>query len=324
MALFAANKKKKYDPILDWNPPSHDEITETRKRFIDPMKSLTSAIFFSTDPSGKRHESLKHVRQAANKPILFVSNHQLVGIDSWLVVNELWDSGITVRAMTHPFLSNTNNGFSLPGGSLYQNFGCLPVSPRNFYKLMESNQPSLLFPGGARESFHKFNEQYTLTAWSEESDFVRTAAKFDATIFPFSSVGAAESAIFLDPLPFADTLNDALLRATAKHGAPFDARYDAGGELISFPLVVPKPLPSRHYFLFDKPIDLSNVDHKDKHDCSKIYRGIQQTIKRGCNDLLHARKRDPFEDPWRRVAYEQLWRKQAPTFSLDLLNAPQE
>ena len=321
---------KKYNPIVDWEPPSQNEILQTRQRFIEPMKSLTSSIFFSTDAdTGERHETLKYLSKDDdadhNKPILFVSNHQLVGIDSWLVVNEIWESGTYVRAMTHPFLSNVDNekgGFTLPGGSFYKTFGCLPVSPRTFYKLMKSNQPTLLFPGGARESFHKANEQYTLTAWSEESDFVRTAAKFNATIIPFSSVGAAESAFFLDQLPFADAVMDAILQVTPKEQAPFNARYDATkrNKQISFPIVVPKPLPSRHYFLFDKPIDLSNVDYNNKIECQEIYQNIKESIKQGCTDLIQAKNQDPYYDPLKRVAYEQLMRKQAPTFPINLLN----
>ena len=329
-------QQKTNDPIADWKPPSNNEIQQIRRLFVEPMKSLSSPIFFSTDSAtGKRHQSLKYVQQSAdNRPILFISNHQLVGIDSWLVVNELWEkSNIFVRAMTHPFISADvkNDGtdgaegegaFTLPGSqSLYKNFGCLPVSPRNYYKLMKYNQPTLLFPGGARESFHKVNEQYTLKGWSETSDFVRIAAKYNATIMPISSVGAAESAIFLDNLPFADTLNDALVKATPNGGAPYDARYDANKEPINFPLVLPKPTgPARHYFLFNKPINLENIDYKDKDECQQIYNTIQDTIKQGCNDLLEAKTKDPFDNPIRRIPYEQFWRKDAPTFSIDVLN----
>ena len=331
-----------YDPILDWKPPSQEEILPLRRRFIYPMKSLTSAIFFSTDQSGKRHKTLKCLGcndtkskdesldenddNLNNKPTLFVSNHQLVGIDSWLVVNELWESKIFVRAMIHPFLTNNNNnnndeGFSLPGGSIYETFGCLPVSPKTYYQLMKGKQPSLLFPGGARESFHQSGEEYTLTAWSDESDFVRTAAKFNATIVPFSSVGAAESAYFLDQFPLAQSFHNAMLQLTPKERVPYNARYDAGGAHISFPLVFPKPLPSRHYYLFDRPIDLSTVNHNDKTECQKIYQDIKVRIKQGCKDLLQAKQRDPYSDPLKRIPYEQLMQKQAPTFPIDLLNA---
>ena len=250
-------------------------------------------------------------------PILFVSNHQLVGIDSFMVVAELWNTGIFVRSMTHPSLSK------LPGASFLDNFGCLPVSPKTFYKLMKTKQPSLLFPGGAREAFHKSNEEYTLTAWAETTDFVRIAAKFNATIVPFSSVGAAESALFLDQLPFnvAENIDDALLQlVNPSQGTPYNARYD-GGEDISFPLVLPKTFPDRHYFLFSDQIDTTKVDYRDRDECRKIYQMVKQTIKQGCRDLTNAREQDPYNDAFKRLTYEQFWRKQAPTFPISLLNS---
>ena len=92
-------------------------------------------------------------------------------------------------------------------------------------------------------------------------------------------------------------------------------------ELRHFPLVLPKPTgPARHYFLFNKAINLTNIDYKDKDECQQIYNTIQDTIKQGCNDLLRAKTKDLFENPIRRIPYEQFWKKQAPTFPIDVLN----
>lgn len=311
-----------YDPILDWKPPPINEIAQLRQRVLEPMKALTSAVFFSTDEQGARHEGLSHLstNYDSSKPILFVSNHQLAGFDSWIVVNEILDQcGIFVRSMTHPFLSKN----LLDPSSFLETFGCLPVSPRNFYKLMQSNQPILLFPGGARESFHKTNEAYSMIAWptDDKADFVRIAAKFGATVVPFSSVGAAESAFFLDELPFADTIiNQALIQLVGADNAPYNARYD-GGERISFPLILPKLFPARHYFLFGTPLDMSTVDYKDRDACKLKYKEIKQKIQNGCRDLMRAREQDPYDDPLRRVPFETLWRKQAPSFPVELLNS---
>ena len=165
-----AGAAENYDPILDWKPPTSNEIAQLQHRVLEPMKALTSTVFFSTDQQGVRHEGLSHLstNYDSSKPILFVSNHQLAGFDSWIVVNEILDQcGIFVRSMTHPFLSKNPSSF-------LEIFGCLPVSPRNLYKLMQSNQPILLFPGEARESFHKTNEAYSMIAWptDDKADFV--------------------------------------------------------------------------------------------------------------------------------------------------------
>lgn len=325
-ALFVSTTGGSYDPVLDWNPPSPDAIRQTRTDILDRMKSLTSAAFYSTDENGRRHEGLSRIPSLPpDRPLLFVSNHQLLGFDSWLVVNELEaQCNIFPRSLTHPFLYPSNQP---DGTSFLEKNGCLPVSTRNFYRLLQTNQPILLFPGGAKESFmNTLDDAYRLKGWTNDgkTDFVRAAAKFNATIVPFSSVGAAESAFFWDDLPLLNDLSrplQAILQSAAGVRAPINARYDQKGQSIPFPLVVPKPLPVRHYFLFHPAVELlDNVSHNDRQACETVYKGIKQTIQNGCLDLVQASTQDPFNDPLRRLPYEQFWRKQAPSFDVKVLN----
>lgn len=51
-------------------------------------------------------------------------------------------------------------------------WGAVPVSGRNFFKLMQQGEAVLLFPGGAREAYKRRGEQYELF-WPEKSEFVR-------------------------------------------------------------------------------------------------------------------------------------------------------
>lgn len=39
--------------------------------------------------------------------------------------------------------------------NVFQTFGAVPVSARNFYALLQNGDAVLLFPGGARETYHK-------------------------------------------------------------------------------------------------------------------------------------------------------------------------
>ena len=78
----------------------------------------------------------------------------------------------------------------------FQTFGAVMVTPKNFYRLMATGQTGLLFPGGVREVFHGKGEDYELF-WPEKVDFVRVAARFNATIIPISAVGAADSGTIL-------------------------------------------------------------------------------------------------------------------------------
>ena len=131
---------------------------------------------------------------------------------------------IAARGLAHPVVFQAGNGVGPTGppqritkrnkaGPLdqppgdFQTFGAVMVTPKNFYRLMATGQAGLLFPGGVREVFHGKGEDYELF-WPEKADFVRVAARFNATIVPISAIGAADSAnILLSPdemlnLPF--------------------------------------------------------------------------------------------------------------------------
>ena len=114
--------------------------------------------------------------------MLFVSNHQVLGVDSLLVVNEIHQQCETfVRPLTHPILyypssstaKNNNNNESPPDGtSFFETFGCLPVSTRNFYRLLQTGQAILLFPGGIQEAFATTASQpYSLQEWTSDRPF---------------------------------------------------------------------------------------------------------------------------------------------------------
>ena len=314
---------KTYDAVLDWKPPSEQEIQQTQQLVMGPMKTLTSSVFYSTDRDGRVHEGLSRLPpQPENRPMLFVSNHQLVGLDSWLVVNELLDQcNIFARALTHPFLYANEPD----GTSFLETYGCLPVSTRNFVRLLQTRQPVLLFPGGVKEAFVQQRQNaYDLTGWAETTDFVRAAAKYNATLVPFSSIGAAESALFWNELPgwkdVAPGVQDMLQRAAGAR-APTDARYNAVArqKIIDFPLVFPKPWPARHYFWFHDAVPLP-VDYRDRDACAAVYRNVKRQIQDGCTKLVRAAAQDPYRDAFRRVPYEQLTRRSAPSFAVDVLN----
>ena len=247
------------------------------------------------------------------------------GQDINLIVPQLIeDRNLYVRGLAHPILFQAAVNNSTKNDPDYIKYGIVEVSPRNYYRLMETKQAALLFPGGVREVFHGKDEAYQLF-WPEKVDFVRIAAKFNATIVPLSAIGAADSVqILIDPpdmlkLPFG--LGEQLANNSRNVMA---ARYDANAdsELFIPPFALPG-LPARHYFVFGRPIQTHNLDPKDKAACSKVYAEIQDEMNRGFTDLLRAREKDPFLDTGRRLSYELATGKPAPTFSVDLLNMNQ-
>ncbi|KAI2497497.1 hypothetical protein MHU86_16999 [Fragilaria crotonensis] len=328
----------KYDPITDWKSPETDVFKKTVENVVAPLRRLASPVFISTDRNGKRWMGLGKLPSGDN-PIVFVANHQLFGLDVGLIVAQLIeDRGIVARGLAHPIVFSSQNtepnepttpgivdksntgGVSDPG--TFRKFGAVKVTPRNYYRLLQTGQNVLLFPGGVREVFHGKNEAHTLF-WPDTPDFVRSAVRFNATIVTISAVGAADSAnILVDApdlakLPFG--IGEGIVKRSANvTAARFDRKND--DELFVPPLFVPKLPPARHYFVFGKPFSTGHIDHRSADQCTTLYQEVKRELERGFDDVLQAREFDPFKDSVQRLAYEQVTGKSAPTFSIEVMN----
>lgn len=253
-----------------------------------------------------------------------------VGLDLGMIIAELLEErGIIVRGLAHPVIFQSpsrtpgiQSSDSGPfGNDLFQKFGAVMVTPKNYYRLLQTGQNALLFPGGVREVFHGKDESYQLF-WPEKVDFVRTAARHNATIIPISAVGAADSLSVLMDAPDVAKLPFGIgQRVMASSANITSARFnqDNEHELFTPPVVVPAR-PARHYFVFGKAMSTKELDHKDMDSCEELYRDVQKELERGFKDVLTAREKDPYAEPVRRLAYEQLLGKKAPTFAVSELN----
>jgi 1-acyl-sn-glycerol-3-phosphate acyltransferase len=294
------------------------------------------------------------LRAYDNSLAVFIQNCYLkfnvieVGADLSMLVGKLYKNGIPVRGLAHPvvFQGRTapgstkklgknrqlgrvpglenppadGNNNNLQNVQKFEEFGAVMVTPRNFYRLMQTGQNALLFPGGVREVFHGKDESYQLF-WPEKVDFVRTAARFNATIVPVSAVGMADS--FNTLLDSKELLDVPFLGERAKNFAKnvTAARFDTNDEdeLFLPPIAVPGP-PSRNYFVFGKPVYTHTIDPKDKDHCKEIYMNVQEEMNIAFQDILEAREKDSFKDAAPRLAFERLTGRQAPTFKIDDMN----
>lgn len=344
--LKYTEKKKKYNPITDWEVPSLKAMNETLSTSVKQLEDSFSPVWLSTNEDGKRSFGIGHVPREG-PPILFVANHQLLGVDLSMLVGKLYKNGIPVRGLAHPVIFNggtapgsekklpkdrelgrvpglrpppTEENNNLQNTQRFEEFGAVMVSPRNFYGLMKTGQNALLFPGGVREVFHGRNESYRLF-WPEKVDFVRTAARFNATIVPVSAVGMADSFNYL--LDQKELLDVPVLGQRAKDFANnvTAARFDVKNqdELFLPPIVAPG-LPSRNYFVFGKPVYTHDIDPKDKAACKETYLSIQDEMATAFHDVLEAREKDAFKDAAPRLAYERLTGQKAPTFKIEEMN----
>jgi pimeloyl-ACP methyl ester carboxylesterase/1-acyl-sn-glycerol-3-phosphate acyltransferase len=204
-----------------------------------------------------------------------------------------------------------------------QTFGAVRVSGLNMHRLLSNGEAVLLFPGGVREAYRRKGENYKLF-WPDQSEFVRMAARFGATIVPFAAIGVDDGLEILldsDEMKNSPFFGDRLRKQEANMPqARRGLAADKFGEEESFisPFVAPKVPPNRLYFVFQRPITTSPEDANDRKKCDAVYKEVKTSVEDGLAYLLKKREADPFKDFPGRFAYESLFRgRQAPTFPLN-------
>jgi len=211
--------------------------------------------------------------------------------------------------------AGVGENFGLGGG--FAKWGAVPVSPRNFFRLMQRGEPVLLFPGGAREACHGPTDKYKLL-WPAKTDFVRVAARFNAVVVPFGGIGSADNIRYMPPEVAA-----LLPRPPGARAAGFP-KLESGGllpvsealaEPPQFPAILPRLPPAgattpglgdRFYFSFGEPVDLAGLEPKDRAACDAAYARVRGAVEAEIAWLLEARTRDPYRDFVRRQAFERL------------------
>ena len=249
------------DRVNDFVPPSPSEASDAVQS-LQGLRQVFSPVFYSLDAkSGKVVQGLAGVPdQEDGRPLLFIGNHQTLSLDLGLLVSEVYEQkGLLMRGLAHPVLFGAGGGFGVPGAApppsrqgapdpidpaqvqqprpaadgsgFFEKFGAVPVSGRNFAKLMRRGDAVLLFPGGVKETVPAVPEDKYQLMWPDKSEFVRLAAKYNATIVPFGAIGAAE------------TLN---VVATAQELE--DLRASPVGQLLPRSPLGPRAQPARQGF----------------------------------------------------------------------------
>ncbi|KAI3690041.1 hypothetical protein L2E82_48016 [Cichorium intybus] len=301
----------KFDIFKDFLPPSMTEF----KSF--PMEAwwyrlYMGAAMFSTMEDGKIVRGLGGIPNEG--PILIVGNHMLGGFDCFSVVLEfLREKKIMIHGLAHPRIfqyDEEKEYYMIAYADYVKNLGAIPVSARNFYKLMARNSYTLLYPGGARESLHRKGESGKLF-WPEKQEFVRMAVKFGATIVPFGVVGEDDmSELLIDynemkKIPFLNNLVNEFNQGKS------NLREELGGEIakqpLHFPIFLPK-LPGRLYAMFGKPIRTKGKENMldDKDYIRELYLQIRRDVEKNIAYLLKKRKNDPYRSVVQRFLWMQM------------------
>ncbi|KAL1559812.1 mRNA-binding ribosome synthesis protein [Salvia divinorum] len=308
---------------MDFLPPSKSEF----KLAINGngfLQNLGGPVFLSTLKDGKIVRGLDGVPEEG--PVLFVGYHMLMGLElSPLVLQFLHEKKILVRGIAHPSLfsdrvESENKEFSFYDYTKL--YGALPVSASNLFKLFKTKSHVLLYPGGAREALHKKGEAYKLF-WPDQPEFVRMAARFEATIVPFGVIGEddlAELVLDYDDMMKIPYLGD-LIRSNNEKAQEFNFRAGLSGEVANqdlyIPGIVPK-IPGRLYYLFGKPIQMKGRKEmlKDREKARELYLLIKSEVETSMKYLLKKREQDSYRNIIDRSMYRAFCAPmdQVPTF----------
>ncbi|PIA57054.1 hypothetical protein AQUCO_00600053v1 [Aquilegia coerulea] len=299
---------RRHDHISDYIPPSLTELKVQQEQGFG-LRLATSPVMFSTLENGNIVRGLAGVPNEG--PILFVGNHMLLGLELTSLVEEFGRvKKIMIRGMAHPVLFTVDSRFSLDNNSTIdkvRQFGSVPVTPRNLFRLLSSDSFTLLYPGGVREALHRKGEEYKLF-WPDQPEFVRMAAQFGATIVPFGVVGEDDVAQYV--LDYNDQMKIPIVKDFIKLMNHYATRVrgDEEGEVseqdIYMPGIIPK-IPGRFYYLFGKPIETKGQKAllTDKERANELYAHIKSDVEKILSYLKEKREEDLYRGILERTLY---------------------
>ncbi|KAJ6848674.1 acyltransferase-like protein, chloroplastic [Iris pallida] len=313
-------RSNQHDFVTDYLPPTKSEFRQEFDRDSRLFSLATSPVLFSTLENGNIVRGLGGIPDKG--PVLFVGNHMLLGLEIGPLYEAfLREKNIIIRALAHPFLftQRETSRQEMSRFDFVRIFGGFPVSPTNMYRLLSRKSFVLLYPGGVREALHRKGEEYKLY-WPDQPEFVRMAARFDATIVPFGVVGEDDIAeVVLDyddqvNIPFVQRWIESINQGVTR------LRTDMDGEVakqdLYLPVLLPK-VPGRFYYLFGKPFETRGMNIlKDQESANKAYVMIKSETESLMSYLLKKRKEDPYRNVIQRTIYQNSWGSSAkvPTF----------
>ncbi|KAL6143058.1 hypothetical protein ACLB2K_053756 [Fragaria x ananassa] len=313
-------RSKERDFVTDYIPPSPSEV----KGIMDKnrwVNILMSPVMLSTLADGKIVRGFAGI--PTEGPVLYVGYHMLLGFEIVPLVTQLFEQyNVHLRGIAHPMMFDG----SLPEITLYDDFrlmGAVPVSGKNFFKLLSTKSHALLYPGGVREALHRKGEAYKLF-WPERSEFVRMAARFGAKIVPFGAVGEDDIGdIFLDyedqmKIPFLrKSIEDMTAEATNVRSTDDG---EIGNQALHLPGIAPK-FPGRFYYKFGKPIETAGrkQELRDRETAHELYLEVKSEVEKSLAYLLKKRESDPYRNLAARLQFQAVngFTSEVPSFDLD-------
>uniref|UniRef100_A0A0D9V0W2 Serine aminopeptidase S33 domain-containing protein n=1 Tax=Leersia perrieri TaxID=77586 RepID=A0A0D9V0W2_9ORYZ len=296
---------RRHHRIFDYIPPSVTELKEVDKASSD-LRLRTSPAMFSTLEDGTVVRGLAGVPEEG--PVLLVGNHMLLGIELISLAAEfLRRKRLVLRGIAHPLLFPNKTKTWSEGHDFFDFlnlWGGVPMTYKYIYQLLAAGEFVLLYPGGHREALHCKGEEHTLF-WPDQTEFVRMAAQFNATIVPFGVVGEDD---LMELLCTFDDIKNApfgkeLMQAYSNHLKLRDVDHE-----VFFPGVYLK-IPGRFYYRFGKPIATRRRQEviTDKKAAGELYLHVKSEVQAMIAYLLEKREEDKFRSILPRMLYQFGW-----------------
>lgn len=270
----------------DWERVSFSTAAKTGKDYSATWHKLTSPKVYGQN---RVREAVQRAYQnGVPRPVLFVGNHGVHGIlDTSLLFVELADiiGERVIRPLADPI--HFKEYGTVTGGrwsNFVQDLGAVRATAKNFHQLLGNNDMILLFPGGGREVCRRRGEQNKIF-WNEKANFVRMAAKYNAIIVPFSTIGADDSVDILidgDELKRLPWIGKRVQNYLRERGIP-DQHITP---------ITTLPRPDRFYFMFHKHIDTKHIDPGDRNSSLQLFRDVKKIVQGGIDDLIRSRQRN--------------------------------
>lgn len=208
-----------------------------------------------------------------DKPVLFVGNHTIVGVDMPLLIAHMYKKkGIFLRG-----LADTLH-FDLPvWGQLLTAAGAVVGTRPTCRALMEAGENILVYPGGANEVFKKVGADKYELQWKNRVGFAKMAIDHGYTIVPVASVGTNEMLDVVYDIPMGWLFR-------GKRGD------------ISAPVLKPPGLRKlqRVYFSFGEAIETAQYDGDSSQQNSEIVRNItKRALEKEIEWLRSVSENDP-------------------------------
>jgi len=258
--LIALENSRLESSMIQWKPPSYSVI----RTITAPFHAFLNPIFIDMQ------------KIPVDRPLLFVSNHTIMGLDYPLLLVKLWrDHNIFIRALAD------HSHFQVPLNAtiMREIMGAVDGTRRNVDLLMQNGSAIFVYPGGARETFKKTTDKKYELIWGQRKGFAQMAIRHGCTIVPVTNYGTEDMVEVVRDIPLGWVPIPFLWRSNR-----------------TLPLMIPTSdaAKGRVYFLIGDPIhtDAIKGQEEDEEVLDEIVQKTKTAIENGIEILRQRSEQD--------------------------------